>query len=281
MNRLSHRFQPSENILAAIDGESKESNVRLEEYLARLSRRLTGVMPDEERESLVEEVRSHLEQSVRAKIESGKPPSQATEETLAEYGSAKQTSEEFLTSWFQCRSRTPLTRIFGRANLIAYGWLQLMEALYLFLLEFNIFLPSEPMYRLPWKLTPAQVRQMWPEPLPFPDFTPGFFLVVGFPFVAPILAGWVIGRTVPVGAASAVYRALMPLILVSFVMGALLLPSTTGLLFALFQVSFWLPVGCLTAHFSSLLTRRTNRKVHDRAKNPAHSSPLGEATCNI
>lgn len=253
---------------------SDAENLLLENYLHDLERAVSPIVDREERISFVAEARVHLEQSIRTERERGRAHLESTQIALAKYGSAGENADAFSASAFEYQGRTTLTKRFGRANLIAYGLMQMAEVLFFLVLQLDIFLPAESLYRI--HFSPAQVRGVWPEPLPFPDMSLRFFVLIGYPLLAPIVCGWLIGRLVPVRAAHAVYRGLTPLILISFVMGALLLPVTEGLLFALFQVAFWLPVGCLTAHFSSKLARWWNCKAHDRASESLRHSYLTE-----
>jgi hypothetical protein len=233
----------------------QDPNPELDAYLDRLDDPLRGVVSPQERSSFLEQTRGHLEQAIAEHMEQGHSKLLATQSVLEKYGDPAQNAEEYLESWFQYRMRTPLSRRFGRGNLVAYGVFQAAAVVYYLILQVDVFLPAEAMYRIPWRLTPLQVREVWPEPLPFPDLSVRFFLTIGWPVIAPIVSGVIVGLMVPARAYAAVYRGLMPLILLSFVMGALLLPMTQGILFALFQVVFWLPMGCLSAWSASRLSR--------------------------
>lgn len=245
-------------------------NLLLEQYIAAMDRALTSSIPDSSRCDLLDETRAHLEQSVRTGVERGNSLLQSTQAAIERYGSAASNAAEYIESWFEGQGRTPMSRRFGRANLISYGIFQMLEVIYFLILQVNVFLPGESVYQIPF--SPAEVRTVWPTPLPFPDLSLRFFVLIGYPLIAPILGGWLVGRILPVKAAAAVYRGLVPLILISFVMGALLLPMTEGLLFALLQVAFWLPVGCFTAHLSSQIARKSRCRAHDAsAKSLKHS----------
>lgn len=241
-------------------GTPVPENLLLEQYIAAMDRVLQGSVPDSTRRDLLDETQAHLEHAVRTGLERGKSLLESTQSAIDRYGPAKENALDYMASWFQSESRTPMTRKVGRANLISYGIFQMLVVIYYLILQIHVFLPGESMYRIPF--SPAQVRDVWPNPLPFPDFSARFFILIGYPLLAPLLGGLIIGCLIPAKAASAVYRGLMPLILISFVMGALLLPMTEGLLFALLQVAFWLPVGCLTAHFSSNLARSWRCRAH-------------------
>src|SRR5262249_29218099 len=148
--------------------------------------------------------------------------------------------------------------IFGRAQSLALAIFGCATLAQMLLLQLRIYLPSgEPLIQL----SPAQVRDFIPKPLPYPEMTPMFFITVGFSVLAPILLGWVVGKQIPVRAASAVYWGFSPFIFGSFLMGCVFLPNTEGLLFAIWQLVFWLPVGCLMAHLSSKVARRSRAKT--------------------
>lgn len=248
---------------------TEEENLLLNAYLLEIEERIQGLVPDEEAESFLAEVRVHLVQAIRGRVEKGQSRLLATRAALEKFGPAVTTADDFMKSWFESEVRTPLTKRFGRANLAAYGAFQIAEVVCLLIFQLNVFAPSEASYHIPF--SPAQVRSVWPEPLPFPDFSPHFFITIGTPVLMPILAGWLVGKWVPVRAAAACYHGMIPLILCSFVLGALMLPVTETLLFALFQIAFWLPVGCLTAHVSSHSSRGWRRG--DRSPSRAFKQP--------
>lgn len=264
--------QAKKYILFSEEGAS--GNLLLEQYIAGLDRALTGSIPDSYRRDLLEETQTHLEQAVRAGVERGQSLLDSTQSAIDRYGSAASNARDYIESWFQGEPRSPMTKRFGRANLISYGIFQMIEVIYFLVLQLNVFMPNESIYRIPF--SPAEVRSVWPSPLPFPDMSVEFLILVGYPLLAPLVGGWLVGRLVPVRAAAAVYRGLVPLILISFVMGALLLPMTEGLLFALFQLAFWLPVGCFTAYLSSFLARRSRCRAHDASANSLKHSHFTE-----
>jgi hypothetical protein len=256
----------------------EEENLLLNSYLLEMEERIGDSVPSEEAESFLAEVRVHLAQAIRTRVEKGESRLLATRAALDKFGSARTNADDFRSSWFENDVRTPLTRRFGRANIAAYGAFQMAEVLCLFIFQVNVFAPNETGYHIPF--SPAQVRASWPEPLPFPDFSTHFFVTIGTPIILPLLAGWVVGRWVPVRAAAACYHGMIPLILCSFVLGALMLPVTETLLFALFQIAFWLPVGCLTAHVSSHSSRgwRRGDRSPSRALKQPDEAPL-ETPC--
>jgi hypothetical protein len=57
-----------------------------------------------------------------------------------------------------------------------------------------------------------------------------------------------------------IYSVLVLLTIVSFFVGISLLPVTDGLVFAIFQTAYWLPVGCGCAYWSSQLGRKSRAR---------------------
>lgn len=224
-------------------------NPMLEDYLEHLIAPLVGLVPYEQRFALRLETQEHLEVRVSQLERDGLGVEEATREAIRRYGSAHQVAERFLTAWFENELTSPLTRRIGRANGIAFSRFVLAHLGYVVLLQALVFLPSGAAYALP--MSPAEMRRIVPEPLPLPDQPWAMALIYAYPVLAPMVAGWLTGLAVPVGSARAVYNAVLPLSLYSFVVGALMVPMTAGLLFGLFQVVFWLPVGALAACLGS------------------------------
>lgn len=225
----------------------------LEDYVDRLRAPLVGIVPLERRQRFLSEVAAHLEALTEDFQSEGLAATDAAKRAVGEHGNPGKLAEDFLTTWYERGARGPLEKRFGRANCTAFGAFVVVQALYLLVLQVRIFEPNGVYYRLP--LSPGQIRQIWPSPLPYPENSPWFLVLIGYPILAPFIAGIWVGRRVPAKAGNAVYHALVPLILCSFTVGVCLLPVTEGILFALFQLVFWLPMGTLAAHISSVLSR--------------------------
>ncbi|RYG44966.1 hypothetical protein EON79_13735 [bacterium] len=233
--------------------EEAGANAILEDYLDRLAAPLVGTVPIEKRQRFVMEVASHLDSLAEDYRLEGIDPDEAAHRAVREHGAPGKLAEEFLEAWYERDAKGIIERRFGRANCTAFGAFVVAQGLYLLLLQIRVFEPNGVYYRLP--LSPGQIRQLWPSPLPYPEASPWFFLLIAYPLVAPFVAGAWVGRRVPARAGLAVYHALMPLILCSFAVGACLLPVTEGVLFALVELGLWLPAGVLTAHTASILAR--------------------------
>ncbi len=257
----------------SLSGRYSTGNTKLDGYLDRMVDPLFGRVPEEQCERLWLESADHLEHLIERYCREGLTLDSATERATELYGAPEDAANEFLHQWVDRHGTQGLTRRFGRANLFAFSWFALAQVFYVILLQIRIFMPARAALHIPF--SPAEVRAVWPEPLPFPDFSLEFAVTVLYPILVPFVAGWVCGLKIPSRAPVAVYHALTPLIFYSFVMGALLLPKTEGLLYALFQIAFWLPVGCLTAYLSSLRTRKLRLRAA-RATELSRRYPLEE-----
>ncbi|RYG37740.1 hypothetical protein EON81_05810 [bacterium] len=225
----------------------------LRDYLDHLSGLSIGVIPADQRIRLCEETEFHLERLQGKYLAEGLDPEAAMRAAIHHHGDPATIAENFVESHFENHSRSPLYRSFGRGNFVAFGILGLAQMLYTGMLQLAIFLPSGEGYRLP--LSPGIARQLLPAPLPLPQSLPELAALYAYPILTPLVCGWLIGRQVPIRAARAAALAMMPIIIYSFFVGTLMLPVTAGLVFALVQVVWWLPVTALLAEVSRSVTR--------------------------
>lgn len=225
----------------------------VEDYLDRLTAPLVGVVPYEARSALRAETQEHLEIRVEQLLRDGMAYPEATVEAIRRYGSAKTASEEFLSHWFESSNTSPLLRKLGKANGIAFSWFLIAHLGYAVFLQIYVFDPSGAAYSLP--ISPGGLRRFVPEPLPQPDAPWALMAIYGYPVLAPIIAGILAGIKIPVRAHHAVWNAMLPIVVYSFVQGTLLLPVRTGILFALFQAVYWIPVGAAVALAASSIRR--------------------------
>lgn len=231
-----------------------------EDYLDRLAARMVGRLPARERLRLKDEARFHLERLAGQYEIEGQDGKSAMEKAMRRYGPPVQIADEFIEAWYEAQDERGLHRRFGRANFTAFVFLGAAQLLYVILLQIRVFMPSGAAYAFP--LSPGAARTLLPDPLPLPQSVIELLSLYGYPLVAPIVAGWLVGVAVPVKAERAVTSALMPIVLYSFVMGVLTLPQTAGVLFALFQLAYWLPVGALAAWIANYVVagRRARRE---------------------
>lgn len=227
----------------------------LRSYLAELYLYLTGIVPEADLRRILEETADHLESVVEDVSEMYPRHEDAVAQAMLEYGEPRRLADELIEAWYFRQSRlNSLERALGPGHAYALTLFGTANLLFWVLLQVRVFLPSGSAFRGPW--SPGQIRQFLPEPIPFPDVSPQFLLMTGVPLLAPPLLGWAVGRAVPVRPHASVYRVLMPLVVASYLIGILLLPVTDGIMFAVVQTVYWLPVGCGTAYLVARAGRR-------------------------
>ena len=238
-----------------LDVQTEALDPRIEAYLEELHSRLWKVVPEAEESRLLEETADHLDMIV----EEFGGDVESVELALNEFGSPGTLADQYIETWYNKPSRLSwLERKLGPGNVCVLALFGLADLAYLAILQFRVFLPANAAIRLPW--SPAEIRQYFPEPLPFPDFSVQFLLMTGIPLLAPPILGWIVGRKIPLRPQFHVYSVMMPLIIFSFILGILLLPVTDGLMFAIVQAVYWLPIGCGAAALSSRFAARERRK---------------------
>jgi hypothetical protein len=244
----------------SLDDSSDGAQQMLAEYVDRIISPLVGAVPWERRERFRIEVLTHLDSLVADFVCAGLTVDEAACRAIREHGRPSDLSNEVLFQWYEKKARGPIEKRWGRGACNAFSVFVVFQSIYVFFLQWRVFTPAGVTYRIP--LSPAQLRIVWPEPLPFPDGSLLFWAFVIYPVLVPFFAGWLVGLRVPVRAGRAVYNALVPLIFCSFVIGALLLPMVEGLLFAFVQLFWWLPVGCIVASGVSAWSTRSRLDAH-------------------
>jgi hypothetical protein len=205
----------------------------LEDFLDHLCAPLVGVMPYEQRASLRQEVRCHLECLVEEHADSGRSPEEALTAALREFGEPWVLGESLLR---EVRGEPERRKIplLGSATARALPWFGLPSAACLWLVTEG---------------TLAFGRQ-------------GLLLWAGaVAVVTPCAAGVLTGLTAPAAADDGAARAIGVAALVSLAAGLLLLPHPEGLYFAFAQLAYWLPAGWVAARCTAF-TLRQHRRFH-------------------
>ncbi|MDX1934114.1 MAG: hypothetical protein SFU56_16055 [Capsulimonadales bacterium] len=239
----------------------------IQDYLDYLCAPLAGIVPFRERQRVREDALYVIGRQRNAYLIEGLTEPEATRLAIARYGESREVGQRVVECWFEHQPCGPLARYIGLGNaigLICFGQATLWGML---LVLWRIHHPEE---RSLWfaGLSPGQVRQFIPEPLPIPEPNLALGLLLGIMLLGPVLAGALVGHYVPVHPVRAVRNVLFPLTCASFVLGVYTLPASEGLLFALCQLLWWLPVGTLTAHTVGVITWRSRcryRSVSDRS----------------
>jgi hypothetical protein len=237
----------------------------IEDYLDHLCAPLVGVVPYQERFRLREETGFHLERRARGFMLDGMNEADAVLQAIERYGTSQEIGQRFLEAWFTAQPRGPLAQRLGLANAYALVPFGQATVICLVLLQLRVFLMPTPQPYM-FGLSLADIRHVIPEPLPLPETNWESLLLYLVAFLAPFVAGWITGTRAPVDSARAVYRVQTIFTLLTFVVGVMMLPTREGVSLALFQLFFWLPVGCAVAHVSGLMAwrRRCQRFVAPR-----------------
>jgi hypothetical protein len=230
-------------------------------YLELLMAPLIGNLSALDRERLREETEYHLERLQASYVLEGLNSEAALRKAIRSHGDPIEIAQRILEMHQNESLRIPALRRIGYGPFTAFVVFGGAQFFYTTLLQRRVFLPSGMPYHLP--IAPGGARAIFPAPLPFPEDSSDLVLLYGLPIVLPILCGLVTGGLVYAHPMRATAFALLPLIVYSFVVGTLILPITSGLIFALFQVAFWVPLGCACAAFGSLAGKafRTRREV--------------------
>jgi len=254
----------------SLDASLKPSFEELvQPYLATLKIGLAGRVPSEVGQAFLSETEFWIERQTYDFVVQGSEIQEAVKQAIARHGTPQTLALTLSEGWFESGVDSPLLRRVGRGNAIAgtvFGFGNLVSIV---LLQLALFFPSD---RANLPFSPAVIRSVLPESMPLPGLDWQFLIPAAAVFVLPVLLGVAVGLQIPVRASAAVYRAMCPVVLSAFSLGCLLLPNTTGLLFALIQTVFWLPAGCLAAQLTSTFAR------HKRAKTKESGSAAGPRT---
>jgi hypothetical protein len=205
---------------------------RVEDYLDHFCAPLIGLVPYRERTAWREEVRLHLDALIE-EYSQDQAPEEATQAALREFGEPWQMGQAFVDEWSRSTPRSRMARLVGTTTLRAFACFGLATMLNQLAIEACLLLRVY-------------------------EALQSYLLLAAV--MSPIIAGWAtsIGTSGQTG--RAVGTVMLALSLESLAVGLLLLPQTEGLSFALFQVLFWLPVGCLCATLTAGLMKSHRRR---------------------
>lgn len=238
-------------------GEADEDEALIEDYLDHIYAPLVGMIPWRERRRLRDETAYHLERAASTRIHQGHSAADAARLAIQEYGDSAAVSDEMIQLWMERSVNTSLTRKMGRSVVVALACFSLAHTAVTLLEQAHISmiqLQSNPA-PMTFGLSPAQIRRIIPLPLPLPESSPTFLLLISALIVLPLVAGFLTGWLAPIRSVRSTYHVQVGLTMCSFLAGFLMLPACYGLLTAVFQCAYWLPMGCLTAHFGAVARR--------------------------
>lgn len=205
---------------------------RIEDFLDHLTGPLLGIVPFRERQALRREVRAHLEWLIEENQAAGRPPDEALEAALREFGDPWQTGEAILRERQETAGSQCLPGMSGMAAIHGFAWFGPPGVLCLLLLEWQLLISAPPS------------------------------LVVLFGAAAllgPVFSGCMTALTLPAKAGRAASMGAGLLAAISLLAGVLLLPRIELLLFGLFELLVWAPLGWLSA-VSTVTSCRQSRR---------------------
>lgn len=205
---------------------------RIEDYLDHLCAPLVGIVPYAERSGLRSEAGAHIAWLVEEFQEQGLAREAATEAALREHGEPWRIGQDFADEWLRGAPEQAVSRGAGTGWMRAFVPFGAASVLNLLLIEACALLPG-------WGGT-----EVW---------------LMLLAVLSPLVAGGLAGAMVPARVMRVVCGVQVVLAAHSFVTGCMIWPSREGLAFALFQLLFWLPMGCLSAWLTASLARHARR----------------------
>jgi len=233
-------------------------------YLDAVFSPLIGVLPARECIRLREETEFHLDRLLNDFMLEGMVPTQAARHAIDKYGSASEVAQQFLDSWYAHHPPGKLARRIGLGFVTTLIWFGAATMLVTLLIQYRVYRPE--MGPLSSGGDLPMMRQLIPAPWPSVEINSFFLVLWGIAALAPFVAGWMTGSRVLVRPVRAVWQAQAALTLYTSLLGMQLLPTREGLWMALFQLFYWLPVGCLSAHMAAHVTIRRRCRTLFAAK---------------
>lgn len=230
----------------------------VEDYLDHQMAPLIGLIPLEERRRIRRDLADYLANDVNELAEEGRSRLDCVRSVIAEYGDTRAAADEILDHWLhQKDGNGRLSRRFGVPKIYAAIYFGVATSVVGILAQIHISAVNSQSNPLPvgFGLSPAQLRTFIPSSLPLPESSPTFGTLIAALFALPITAGVLTGWTAIVHPARACYHVMLIMIMFSFASGVLMLPACYGLMIAVLQMLYWLPVGCLFAHIGGIARR--------------------------
>lgn len=211
----------------------RDCNALIEDYLEHLIAPLIGIVPYPERLSFRQEAHAHIDGLILDFQYKGEMRAEATEHALREFGEPWKLGQAFLEEWSQGGTGRPSVRLARKAAWTAFGSFGAASMLTLLMLEKSAFTPF---HELPLG---------------------GIGMLALF---SPWIAGGFVGAMTPTQAKRGITHALCVLIPHSCAVGALMPPGREVLLFAAWQLLFWLPAGWGSAALTAACLRQMRRQ---------------------
>ncbi len=212
--------------------QQQRDEEQIEDFLDHLCAPLIGIVPYRERLAFRQEAHAHIEGLIREFQYEGQEIAAATESALREFGEPWKVGQAFLQEWSRGASGQLPSGQIRKAAWTAFGGFGVASMWTLLVLESSASAPPNENSML---------------------------ILGGLAFCSPFVAGGFVGALAPAQARRGIATALGGLILHSCAVGALMQPGREALLFALWQLLFWLPVGVGSAAVTAACLRYVRR----------------------
>lgn len=217
---------------------------QVEDYLDYLCVPLTGAIPYRERRRFRMEVHNHIDGLIREYRSQGVALPEAVQAALCEFGEPGQVGQDFLQEWSQGSPRVGAGAVMRATLLRAFGLFGIATVLNLFAIQHY-----------------AEEGPGVTDPFPY---------LLTLAVLAPLVAGCLTGLARPARIRAGTGYAILLCVAASTAVGLVMLPQTEGLVFALFQLLFWLPAGCLATLGAATLARQHRRLRYWRSARRAN-----------
>jgi hypothetical protein len=217
---------------APYDHSVSRRSERIEDYLDHLCAPLVGLVPYAERIALRSEAGAHIAWLIDEFEHQGLERPEAVEAALHEHGEPWAIGVAWVDEWLRGAPNSSLSRRVGSGGMRAFVAFGAASVLNWLLMEACLLLPA-------WSF-----------------ITPWLPLIV---VLSPIVAGGLTGATAPSRVVHVVCGVQLILTAHSFLCAWTMWPRQEAVYFALFQLVFWLPVGCLSAWCAAMLARHLRR----------------------
>lgn len=248
----------------------------IEDYLDHLCAPLVGVVPCADRRMLRDDAAFYIGEVANTFVLAGYSARDAARLAVQHYGDSRDLADRLMEACLRTRVGNRFLQRIHPAELSAITWFGLANGCLAFLLQMRVYFTALLANSRPitFGLNPAQIRQIIPRPLPLPQTDPFYFLLLAFLLVAPFVAGFLTGSQAPVRPVRAVYLVQTSLTLYIFVFGFLMLPVRDGLIAAIFELCYWLPVGCVSTAVAAAMTGRRSYRYGRFRRDPSSASTL-------
>ncbi len=215
------------------DSTEECADEQVEDYLDYLCAPPIGSVPYRRRLRFRMEVQAHIDGLIMQYREQGLGLSEAVQTALHELGEPGPAGQDFLQEWLEGSPHAGAGPVVRTTALRAFAMFGIATVLNLFAIQ----------------LSGDEGRNV-PDQFPY---------LLTLAMVSPLIAGCLTGLSRPARIKAGTGYAILLCASASGTVGLTMLPQMEGLIFALFQLLFWLPAGCLSVLGTASLVRQHRR----------------------